>query len=259
MNPDAVVALASSTFIGNSSQEAPMLRSNGHPMSLQNGLHQQVNDRTVPILDALAELCVQDPNEDVIAIGLRLQLPKVQLLVATNDVTPKDTTIQHINEIWHLLKQISDRHFADKSHELEDVDMGGMSPNIYCSTEEEMSLYNDLLRRIYRYCYLKFRKRHDKYWKVFQQFNEAWVALRREQGYVDERMDLLNVLGDFASHLATIESDIETYRLKNWNVDDNQMSDEFVPLLEITSDEAKTILADGTACERWMEKVNCEF
>jgi hypothetical protein len=35
MNPDAVVALVSSTFMGNSSQEAAMLRSPGQPMPLQ--------------------------------------------------------------------------------------------------------------------------------------------------------------------------------------------------------------------------------
>jgi hypothetical protein len=242
MNPDAVVALVSSTFKGNSSQETPMLR-----------LHQQVNDRTVPILDALAELCVEDPNEDVVAIGLRLHLPNVQLLVATNDVTPKDTTIQHINELWNLLKQISDRHFADKFHELVDV---GMSPKVYCSTEEEMSLCSDLLRRVFRYGYLKFRKRHDKYWKVFEKFHDAWVALGDEQNYGE---DLLDVLGPFMEDLANLSSDIDTYHRKNWNVDNRQMTKDLTPLLELILEGADTILADPTACERWMEKVNCEF
>jgi hypothetical protein len=252
MNPDAVVALVSSTFKGNRSQEASM--GHRHPMSLRTGRRQQVNDRTVPILDAFAALCVEDPNEDVVAIGLRLHLPKVQLLVATNDVIPKDTTIQHINELWALLQKISDRHFPAKSHEL-----GGMSGKVYLSTEEEMFLYNDLLRRVYRYGYLKFRKRHDKCWKVFEKFHEAWVAFRDEQNYEDERKDLLKLLGPFMSHLDVLSSDIDTYHRKNWNVDDRQMSEDFTPLLEVILEEANTILADRTACERWMEKVNCEF
>jgi hypothetical protein len=265
MNPDAVVALVSSTFKGNSSHEAPMLRSNssGPPMSLRNGLHPQVNDRTVHILDALAELCVEVPDEDVVAIGMRLRLPNIQLLVATNDVTPKDTTIQHVNELWNLLKQISDRYFAGKAHELVDVGMGGMSPEVYCSTEEEMSLYNDLLRRVFRYGYLKFRRRHDKYWKVFEKFYDAWAALRDESNYEDENEDLLNVLGPFMSHLGTLSAVIDAYHFKNWNVDDHQFNEFFTPLSELMMDEASTILADPTACERWMGKVmgkvNCEF
>jgi hypothetical protein len=59
--------------------------------------------------------------------------------------------------------------------------------------------------------------------------------------------------------LANLSSDLDTYHRKKWNVDNRQMTKDLTPVLELILEGADTILADPTAFERWMEKVNCEF
>jgi hypothetical protein len=248
MNSDAVVALASSTFVGNSSQEASMLRSSP-TTSLQNGVDGQLHDRTVPILDAFAELCVQDPSNDVVAIGLRLNLPNIQLLVATNDVEPNETTLTHIKKIWSLLKQISDSHFSHKADKLRNVDMDALSP--------EISFEAELLRLVYQYGYLKVCQRRDKYWKTFVEFVEA----ARDAGFSNLDEDdqwLLSNIMSFLQHLEIISSKIDDYHSCNWSVSSREMDYDFKPHLTRTLDDAKRILDDLTGCERLTEKFNVD-
>jgi hypothetical protein len=257
MNSDAVVALASGTFVGNSSKEASMLRST--TSSFQNGVDGQLHDRTVPILDAFAELCVQDPRNDVVAIGLRLNLPNVQLLVATNDVEPNDTTLTHIKKIWSLLKQISDSHFSDKADQLRNVDMDALSPEISFEAEKQV-LYNKLLRLVYQYGHLKVCQRREKYWDTFVKFVDATpVAVFSDLDKEDKR--LLSNIGSFLKNLGIISSKINAYHSRNWTVSNREMDSDFTPYLTRTLDYAKRILDDLTGCERLTEKfnVNREF
>jgi hypothetical protein len=259
MNSDAVVALASSTFKGNSSQEASMLRSSP-TTPFQYGVDGQLHDRTVPILDALAELCVHDPCEDVVAIGLRLNLPDVQLLIATNDVKPNETTLTHIKEIWSLLKQISDLHFFDKADELQNVKMDALSPELSFEAGQKQFLYNKLLRLVYQYGYLKVCHRRDKYWKTFVRFLEAAPDADFSNLDEDDQSLLSNVIS-FLQHLKTISSMINDYHSRNWSVSNHEMDSDFTPYLTRTLDDAKRILDDLTGCERLTEIVNvdCEF
>jgi hypothetical protein len=245
MNSDAVVALASSTFIYSSSQQASMLRSG------------QLHDRTVPILDAFAELCVQDPRKDVVAIGLRLNLPNVQLLVATNDVKPNETTLKHIEKIWSLLKQISDSHFSDKADKLRNVDMDAMSPEISFEAGKKQVLYNKLLRLVYQYGHLKVCQRRDKYWDTFVEFVEAAQPAGFSNLDEDDQWLLSNIMS-FLQHLEMISSKIDDYHSRNWSVSNREMDSDFTPYLTRTLDDAKRILDDLTGCERLTEKFNVD-
>jgi hypothetical protein len=219
---------------------------------LQDGVDGQLHDRTVPVLDALAELCVEDPTEDVVAIALKWRTGIVQLIVATNDVTPKGTILTHIEEIWRVLKQISDRHFFN---------MGELSPELSFKVGKELVLYNKLFRLVYQYSYRKFSARHKKYVKVFAQFLQATPAkadfLKLDE---EDQSLLLNVTG-FIRHLKTISSKIANYHRRNWKVDDREMDTDFTPFLTQMLDEAKGILDDLTGCERLMDilNVDCEF
>jgi hypothetical protein len=235
MDPNTVVALASSSFKGTGRE-------------LHDNVH---NEPTVPVLDALAELCVQNPKHDVIAIGLRLHLPAIQLLVATNDETPDTATIQHLNEIWSLLKKISDQHLAGKK-----IDMEVDSRSIYRPTKEEQSLTNQLVRRVCQHSYLLFRKRHAKYLTVIEDF---YRARREQQDFPDEIEDLLKVLESVLSYLRLISDTIEAYHRDNCKVDDIRMNQDFMPLLRDILVKANTLLADVEVCERWMSQVNCEL
>jgi hypothetical protein len=86
MDPTTVVALVSSTFAGTERE-------------LQDDVHHL--EPMIPALDALAELCFHNPIHEVVAVGLRLQLPTAQLFVATNDETPDTATMKHLNESWY--------------------------------------------------------------------------------------------------------------------------------------------------------------
>ena len=86
MNLDAVVALAAVTFGSASSSKARALRSS--TSELTNGLHLDLNHRTVPVLDALAAICIKKGQHDVAAVALKLKPPKIELFLATNDETP---------------------------------------------------------------------------------------------------------------------------------------------------------------------------
>jgi hypothetical protein len=257
MNPDAVVALASSTFKGNSSQEAAILRSS-QLTSLQDGVDDQLNERTVPILDALAELCVEDPTEDVVAIGLRFRVQNVELLVATNDVKPKETTLTHIEEIWHLLQEISDRHFSDKREQLQNVNMAEQSPELSFKAGKELVLYNKLFRLVYQYGYRKFSARHIKYFKVFVKFLEATPAKEDFLKLDEDDQSLLSNVAGFIQHFQNISSKIANYHRRNWNVDNREMDTNFTPFLTQMLDEAKGITDDLTGCERLMDIVNVD-
>jgi hypothetical protein len=188
-----------------------------------------------------------------------LRLPKVQLLVATNEVTPNETTVKHIEEIWSLLKQISDRHFSDRADELKNVKMDVQSPEVKFKDDEPKDvLCNKLFRLVYQYGYLKFRARHDKYWKVLEKFAKAWRGFPKED-YAklnEEDQLLLSNLALFFSRLSGISSDIDTYHGNNWNVDDSEMSSEFTPSLLHTLADATNILDDLTGCERLTDIIN---
>jgi hypothetical protein len=255
MDSDAVVALVSSTFRGNSSHRASELCSWGDSIPLLNGLHPQVNARTVPILDALAELSVKDPKADVVAIGLRVRLPTVQLIVATNDQTPTDATIQHIQKIWDLLKEFSAEHFARKAQY--EVDMGKKSPIMRIQSEKETALYCQLLREVFQYGYLKFLKRHKKYFTVFNTFEEAWVKMNKEQrGFED---DSTEKLGNLVSALDLIAELVQLYHRDNWKVSDDDLAESFAPVLEQILLYGKAILDDKLSCETWMKMVDSKF
>jgi hypothetical protein len=236
MDPSTVVALVSSTFAGTGRE-----------------LHDDVHhlEPMVPALDALAELCVHNPMHDVVAIGLRLQLPTAQLLVATNDETPDTATMKHLNEIWCLLKKISDQRFSEQQ-----IDMAVDSRTISRSTEQERSLITQLFRRVYQYSYLMFRKRHAKYFTVIEDFYRARVEL---QDFPHEIEDFLKALESVLSSLPLISDTVEAYHRDNWKVDDTRMSRDFVPLAGGILRKANTLFAGIAVCETWMSQVNCEF
>jgi hypothetical protein len=255
MDSDAVVALMSSTFRGNSSHRASELGSGGDSIPLLNRLHPQVNRRTVAILDALAELSVKNPTADVVAIGLRVRLPTVQLVVATNDQTPTAATIQHIQKIWDLLKEISAEHFARIV--LREVDRHKKSSIMVSQSEKENALYCQLLREVFQYGYFKFFKRHEKYFNVLTTIEEAWKTMKKEQrGLEDNSTEKLE---RFVCSLRVIAKDVQGYHQDNWKVSDDDLAERFAPLLKQQLEDGKAILADKWACENWMKMVDSDL
>ena len=133
MNPDAVIALAAATFEKTSSTKACELRSSTR--ELTNGPDPDLDHRTVPVLDALAAICVKKGQHDVAAVALKLKLPKIELFLATNDEAPKQETVKHLKDVWRILKELSDLHFHG-ADEKEKVNLREGSPPLQFPTKE---------------------------------------------------------------------------------------------------------------------------
>ena len=55
--------------------------------------------------------CVEKGQHDVAAVALKLKLPSIELLLATNDETPEQETVKHVKDVWRVLKEISRLYF----------------------------------------------------------------------------------------------------------------------------------------------------
>ena len=102
---DPVVALVAALLSGSESIRAVLIRSSKASSKSTSGFH----GRTCAVLDALASVCAREPTSDAIAIGCRYRKPFTQLIIASNDGPPPELTVKHLEGIWRLLQDISDR------------------------------------------------------------------------------------------------------------------------------------------------------
>ena len=266
MNPDAVVALAAATFGNTSSTEARGLRScTSEPT---NGLHPVLNHRTVPILDAFAAICVKGGQHDVAAVALKLELPRVELFLATNDETPEQETIKHIQDVWRILKDLSHSRFRGAGGD-EKVDLRKASPPHRFTDREQRSLVNDLHRLVYKHSYLKLCRRQEKYMKVILKLKSLLEpggkqSTNKEEDFMDEDNDstkkeeyLRGSMLRLVKYLGLYSARLGEYHDVDWAVNADQMS-KFTVYLARIRELAKIILDGGDACERWMDKLNCK-
>jgi hypothetical protein len=135
MDPDAVVALAS----------AALKRSFSH---------QTAELHFTPFLSALAEICVKEGVSNVAAIAIKMHSPVIEIIVATNDETPKEDTIEHIRNVLQLLQNISDKRFSEGNS---NVNLRKKSPPVDI-TEEVVPLCDELFVWIYKHSYAKVVK-----------------------------------------------------------------------------------------------------
>ena len=73
----------------------------------------------------------------------------------------------------------------------------------------------------------------------------------------DEDSDLINKEEVLFRGLSVYSDRLNKYHDVDWDVDDDQVSG-FTCLLGGISMLANSILADGDACERWMDELNCK-
>ena len=105
---DPVVALASSLLSGSGSTQASNIRSSQVSSDPTSGFHH----RTYAVLDALAALCVRKPSSDVIAIACRFHKRNTELIIASNNGPPPSSTLKHLENLWYILREISDDHMV---------------------------------------------------------------------------------------------------------------------------------------------------
>ena len=119
---------------------------------------------TVAVLDALAYVSM-DKSSPAVAVGLTMN--PLQLVVATNEDNPTDTMLEHLNTICSTLKTIFDTKFPQK---LSHVNLREVSPKPDLMDVRLDALCNDLLLRLYKYSYGRWKEKHLKRWKVVEAF-----------------------------------------------------------------------------------------
>jgi len=250
MDPDAEVALAVATLMGSSSDKAVSVtvRSSGHSI-LQNGPRSAPHDRTIPVLDAFAEICVKASGSGVAAIALKMPsattksttatndgTPKmrsltIELIIATNNKSPSPETIDHLVTVWGLLKKISDQRFSGSGT---NVNLRERFPPVDIQNEKEQAVYDELFPHIYRYSYLKVQQRYKKYWSILERFtdlHQEWMkrvqdsrdrgkkAQDDEDKKINYKSDLFTHLGDMVVLVQAVNDRLIHFHENRWEVD----------------------------------------
>ena len=172
------------------SDEAPSLRSIPRSGPLTNG------PDTVAVLDALAYVSM-DKSSPAVAVGLTMN--PLQLVVATNEDTPTETMLEHLNTICSSLKKISDTKFP---HKLSHVNLREVSPKPDLMDVRLEALCNDLFLRLYKYSYGRWKEKHLKRWKLVEAFSgqlQLWedADQETERDKIEQKQIFLSHIQDF--------------------------------------------------------------
>lgn len=154
MNPDAIVALT--TEVPGSSKPKNSLRHN-----FQHSLHvRRVNKQTEAVLDSIVGICISEASSSVVAVALKLSLPTILFIFASNDENKNPSIAEHLTKVWNLLKGISDLIISDLNRE--DIDMTLETPKRRSNPDAEESLADDFYSYVYRAVVLKRLNKHEK-------------------------------------------------------------------------------------------------
>ena len=127
-NPDTMVALTAALLSGKVSTRAGDICSSIVSSNPTSGLNHAV-------LDALAGLCVCEPESEAIAIGYRCKKPNAELIIASNNGPPPDLTLKHLQNIWELLLDLSATNPSvnqfDMTHNLGDPSFHKLFIDVY--------------------------------------------------------------------------------------------------------------------------------
>jgi len=133
-------------------------------------------ERTFPILDALASICVSDPSRQVVAIALQLQLKdlKLCLTVAENEKV-KDGLVNYLHEVWSMLRVLSGKFTLDRASsgkQAQHYHYRRVSPIMPHDVGNDIRI--SLFRYIYLYTRLKHKERVEKWWDRLSEFMERF-------------------------------------------------------------------------------------
>ena len=131
----------------------------------------------IAILDALAGVCAQGKGL-VVAIGLKMGKP-IELILATNEEYPSDTTAKRLAAVVSILKDLSDRKFY---FGFPNVDIRTVSPTVDLENMALQDLYDELFIEVYRYSYGRLEFKHEKIRTVFENFHAQFLNSVENKG-----------------------------------------------------------------------------
>jgi len=139
--------------------------------------------RTFTILDALASLCISEPDKQVVAIGLQLQLRegKICFTIAQNQEVKKGL-VPYFRQVWDMMKELSLKFIADRLHGVESrpqLQYRRVSPMMPEGIGRDIRI--QLFRHIFIYTRAKDKCRVDKHWIHLKKFMERFYKSRSEE------------------------------------------------------------------------------
>lgn len=173
-------------------------------------------------------------------IALKLKPPKIELLLATNDETPEPET-KHITDVWRILKELSHLHFHEDS-----------PPPTF---QPRNSLWSTSYIALFTSTTISSSATTREIWEGDTKIGSLLEG--RNSTNEDEDSDLINKEEVLFRGPSVYSDRLNKYHDVDWDVDDDQVSG-FTCLLGGIPMLANSILADGDACERWMDELNCK-
>ena len=255
-NPDTMVALTAALLSGKVSPQADDIRSSVVSSNPTSGLH----DRTCAVLDALAALCVCESKSEVIAIGCRFEKPNAELIIASNNGPPPDLTLKHLQNIWELLRDISDHVFSRKEFSTTSCPD---SPPFNLTHSYGDTFCHKLFIDVYKHIFKVAQKRCAKYLPILQAFNKqyrGWLACQRSKvrhGQAVAEWKCEKTFEKFQILMGVLNSmneQILALQKKAWVADANEV-DYFIQLWWHIYDGGREVLEDGLACDTWADDV----
>lgn len=141
------------------------------------------NERTFPVLDSLANICVSRPKGEVVAVALQLQidLEMIRLTIAKNDDVERNL-VSYLTMIWNMLRALASQFAKERaqgSKASEWNDFVEVSPPIPPDVGRQLRM--KIFRQIYTYTQEKNRHRVQKHWDGLHVFMKRFYATRQAE------------------------------------------------------------------------------
>ena len=250
---DPVVALAAALL---SESESGHIRSSKASSDSTSGFH----GRTCAVLDALAALCVREPRSDVIAIGCRYQKPNTVLIIASNDCPPPELTLKHLESIWGLLCDISNRMLSGKGYS---TDERAESPEFDIIQGHGDTTFHKLFIEIFKDSFMVAQKRSDKYMPILEAFDQQysrWIAYKesmvcQEQALAEWKYEeTFKQFRVVVSALNSVNVQLVALQNKAWIADANEVEN-LIETWCFIEKWGSEVLKNPVACDTWADDV----
>ena len=129
-------------------------------------------ERTFPILDALASICVSDAETQVVAIALQLKLAdrKICFTVAENQDV-KHGLVRHLGQTWDILRKLSQEFKQDRLIRYNSKEYSTLHRKV--SPVMPQGIGQDIKVRLFRHLYLYTKAKND------YRFSRNWDPLEK--------------------------------------------------------------------------------
>jgi hypothetical protein len=250
-NPDAIAALAAKV-LGTAHPRSSLRDSKP---DLQHGPNLHVDSRTATVLDSIAGICIREAKSSVVAVALKLSLPTVQFIIASDDESKTPAIANHLTDVWNFLKAISDLTLSGLKRD--DVDMESDTPDRGSNTSREMALVNSFYSYVYSYSCDAILRRFDKHEERLAAFVDILKASAEQPAndinikVKDEILPVQVILEMILEMIPIIRETLESSK-GNFKKTNKELREDLVTLTSYQHHLAKALLEPLSPFVKWV-------